>query len=326
MHITCIKKSNLYDYITTHVTMSLPLLFTIGCVIVISLCSMAGTLLLTAREEFVSKAMIYLVSFATGAMLGIVFFHLLPEVMESSDPHIGSVLILLGVLLAFCIEKFIHWHHCHIVDHHDEEEGQHTHPMGSLIVIGDGIHNFIDGMLIASAFMVSIPLGIVTAIGIILHEVPQELSDIALLLHSGFSRGRAILWNTLSSCAAILGAVVAIVFAQWAEGIEFILLPIAAGNFLYIATTDLIPELHKETRLTKSLQQLALLVLGIALMAGLISMQHVLGGEDAHGHDEAVADEQSEHTEEPADGLMVRVLDVNGNPTDASMGVRVRVR
>ncbi len=306
--------------------MSLPLLFTIGSVFVISACSMAGTLLLTARERLVSKAMMYLVSFATGAMLGIVFFHLLPEVMESSDPHVGSVLILLGVLLAFCIEKFIHWHHCHVVDHHDEEEGHHTHPMGSLIIIGDGIHNFIDGMLIASAFMVSVPLGIVTAIGIILHEVPQELSDMALLLHSGFSRGRAILWNTLSSCAAILGAVVAIVFAQWVEGIEFVLLPIAAGNFLYIATTDLIPELHKETRLVKSLQQLALVVLGIALMAGLMSAQNALGGGHEHAKEVEHADDHDEVGDAERSGLHIRIMDENGNPTDASMGVRVRTR
>lgn len=303
--------------------MSTPLLFTIGSVAVISLCSFLGTLLLTARERFVSKAMPYLVAFATGAVLGIVFFHLLPEVMESTEPRTGSMFVLGGVLLAFCIEKFIHWHHCHHVDHHDEEEGHHTHPVGPLIVIGDSLHNFIDGMLIASAFFVSVPLGIATAIGIILHEVPQELSDMALLLHSGFSRGRALLWNTLSSCAAIVGAVVAIGFAQWVEGIELVLLPIAAGNFLYIATTDLIPELHKETRLAKTLQQLGLVALGIALMAGLATAQHELGGDEAHGHGE----EHEEDNHDEAEGsLQIMIMDADGNPTDGSMGVQVRTR
>src|SRR5688572_25565947 len=122
--------------------MSLPLLYTIASVAIISAVSFAGALVMTFRATFVARALIYLVSFATGAVLGIVFFHLLPEVMESSDPHVGSMLILGGVLLAFCIEKFIHWHHCHTVEH-DDHEGHHTHPVGALIIIGDGIHNFI---------------------------------------------------------------------------------------------------------------------------------------------------------------------------------------
>lgn len=307
--------------------MTLPLLYTIGSVAVISLCSLAGTLLLTSRERFVAKAMVYLVAFATGAVLGIVFFHLLPEVMESTEPRVGSLYVLGGVLLAFCIEKFIHWHHCHNVDHHDEEEGKHTHPVGSLIIIGDSLHNFIDGMLIASAFFVSVPLGIATAIGIILHEVPQELSDIALLLHSGFSRAKAILWNTLSSCAAIVGALVAIAFSQWVEGIELVLLPIAAGNFLYIATTDLIPELHKETRLAKSLQQLGLVALGIALMAGLATAQHELGGEEAHGHGDTTHEEEHDeehHEEEPF--VRVHIMNPDGTESDGSVQMRVRTR
>lgn len=310
--------------------MTVPLLYTIGSVAVISAFSFIGTLFLTSGSRFVATTMVHLVSFATGAVLGIVFFHLLPEVMHSAEPQTGSLLILVGILLAFAIEKFIHWHHCHHVEH-DDAEGRHTHPVGPLIIIGDSLHNFIDGMLIASAFFVSVPLGLVTALGIILHEVPQELSDMALLLHSGYSRARALLWNTLSSCAAILGAVVAIGFTQWVEGIEYILLPIAAGNFLYIATTDLIPELHKETRLVKSLQQVVLLLCGIALMSGLASLQHALGGDEAHGHAEAHEEEghQGEHEEgDHAEHgtLDITVTDGDGNPVDGSVGVRVRTR
>ncbi len=238
-------------------------------VLLVSVISLVGVSVLTLRSSFVSKILLYLVSFSTGAILGTVFLHLLPEVMESAgDPLVGSVLILGGMFLAFAIEKFIHWHHCHHTEH-DEHEDHHTHPLGALILIGDGIHNFIDGMLIASSYAVSIPVGIATTIAVVLHEIPQELSDVSLLLHSGFSRGRAIFWNTISACTAIVGATVAIFFAAHVKGIEFALLPIAAGNFLYIATTDLIPELHKETRLSKTLVQVLLIALGIGLMAVL---------------------------------------------------------
>ncbi len=268
--------------------MSLPLLYTALSVLIISAFSFLGTLVMTIRASFVSNIMIYLVSFATGSVLGTVFLHLLPEVMEhTEDPVIGSSLIFAGLLIAFVIEKFIHWHHCHHTEH-DEHEGHHTHPVGSLILIGDGIHNFLDGMLIASAFFVSVPLGIATATAIVIHEVPQEWSDIALLLHSGFSRRKAFLWNTISSCAAIAGAAVAVLFSRSIEGIEFILLPIAAGNFLYIATTDLIPELHKETRLQKTLLQLFLLALGIGLMA-LLSLVAVHPEEHEEGDEHAAA-------------------------------------
>lgn len=249
----------------------MPVFYAFSSVILVGLASLVGVFVLTLRASLVSRALLYMVSFATGAILGTVFLHLLPEVMEhSGDPLVGSMLILGGMILAFAIEKFIHWHHCHRTEH-DDHEGRHTHPVGSLILIGDGLHNFIDGMLIVAAYGVSVPVGIATTVAVVLHEVPQELGDVSLLLHSGFSRTKAILWNSVSACTAILGALVAFFFESRVEGLEFALLPIAAGNFLYIATTDLIPELHKETRLSKTLVQVLLLVAGIALM-GVISM------------------------------------------------------
>lgn len=303
------------------ISMSLPLLYTVASVAAISALSLLGTLVLTYRSSFVSRAMTFLVSFSTGALLGTVFLHMLPEIMEhAGDPVVGSSLVLLGLLLAFGIEKFIHWHHCHVVEH-DEPEGHHTHPIGPLILIGDTIHNFLDGLLIATAFSVNVPLGVATAVAIVLHEVPQELSDMALLLHSGMERRKAILWNTLSSCAAIVGAAVAVVFTNAVDGLEFFLLPIAAGNFLYIASTDLIPELHKETRIGKSFTQLALLLLGIALMAGLTAATHP--GEGLHD------DGETEHTEEHNDeepAVRVHLMDADGNPLGDSMEVRVRTR
>lgn len=295
------------------VQMSVILAF--ASVLIVSAMSLVGVLVLTLRQSIISAILLYLVSFSTGAILGTVFFHLLPEVMEhSSDPVIGSALILGGMMLAFCIEKFIHWHHCHHTEH-DETAGRHTHPVGPLILIGDGIHNFIDGMLIASAYLVSVPVGLAATVAVLLHEIPQELSDISLLLHSGFSRHRAILWNTISACTALLGAAVAIGFQSRVAGIEYALLPIAAGNFLYIATTDLIPELHKETRFKKSIVQLLLILAGMGLMA-------MLALRIGHGHDEQEGDHEDVH--KPAE-LLINVMDADGHPTDAGL-VQVRVR
>ncbi len=301
--------------------MTMSVLFAFGSVALVSLASLVGVVVLTMRGSVVSAAMLYLVSFSTGAVLGTVFLHLLPEVMEhAGDPVIGSALILGGMMLAFCIEKFIHWHHCHRTEH-DEEGGHHNHPLGALILIGDGIHNFIDGMLIATAYLVSVPVGIATTIAVLLHEIPQELSDISLLLHSGFTRGRAIFWNTMSACTALAGAGVAILFEARVEGLEFILLPIAAGNFLYIATTDLIPELHKETRLGRTLIQGALLLAGLGLMAFLAL------NVGAHDAVEEASEAQETADEEQSDGvLQVQVMDADGNPTDGSVQVQVRTR
>lgn len=286
--------------------------------------SLVGALVLTLRTSFVSKVLLHLVSFATGAILGTVFLHLLPEVMEhAGDPLLGSMLILGGMILAFGIEKFIHWHHCHSTEH-DEVDGHHTHPLGALILIGDGIHNFIDGMLIVSSFAVSVPVGIATTLAVILHEIPQELSDVSLLLHSGFSRSKAILWNSISACTAIGGAVLALFFESTIEGVEYVLLPIAAGNFLYIATTDLIPELHRETRFSKSVQQVFLVMLGIVLMYCLSTFVHSLGLEAGH---ETTVHEDSVETGADGQGvLFMRVLDEHGHDVSGSVDVNVRTR
>ncbi len=303
-------------------------LFGFASVVLVSLASLVGVLVLTVRGSIVSNVLLYLVSFSTGAILGTVFFHLFPEVMEhAGDPLVGSVLILGGMLLAFCIEKFIHWHHCHSTEH-DGHGGEHNHPLGSLILIGDGIHNFVDGMLILTAYMVSVPAGIATTIAVILHEIPQELSDISLLLHSGFTRKRAIVWNTVSACTAIAGAAVALLFQSRVEGIEFVLLPIAAGNFLYIATTDLIPELHKETRIGKSLVQGGLLLAGIVLMGALAlgASPHAALEGDGHDHDHDHAGGMHEETAEEESAVRVHIMNPDGTEADGSVNVRVRTR
>lgn len=292
-------------------------------VALVSAVSLVGVVVLTLRSDVVSRLLAPLVSFSTGAILGTVFFHLLPEVMEHADePVTGSALVLTGVMLAFAIEKFIHWHHCHRADH-DDEHGHHNHPLGALIIIGDGIHNFLDGALIAAAYMIDVPVGVAATIAVVLHEIPQELGDVSLLLHSGFSSKKAITWNFLSALTAVLGAAVAMWFESSMEGIESVLLPIAAGNFLYIATTDLIPELHKETRLSKTVSQVALLLVGVMLMAILATNfghPHDEADHDAHGHPENVNVEGDR-----AGNLTVQAVRPDAS-VDDSMGVRVNVR
>jgi len=189
------------------------------------------------------------------------------------------IFVLVGILVSFVIERFIHWHHCHGVDH-----GDHVHPVGYLVLIGDAVHNILDGILIATSYMVSIPLGIATTIAVILHEVPQEIGDFAVLLHSGFSKLKALLFNFVSALTAFLGAFLAIVLSGSVHNIEEFLIPIAAGHFLYIAGSDLIPELHKETSKIKSALQLLFMIGGVVLMFG-ITGNHNHADHDDHNHE-----------------------------------------
>ncbi|TSC79596.1 MAG: zinc/iron permease [Candidatus Peregrinibacteria bacterium Gr01-1014_25] len=238
--------------------------FIFGSVLLVSAVSLTGVFLLSLRHEMLQRILLNLVSFSTGALLGNTFIHLLPEVIEHSDPSQGMLLVLAGIVVSFVIEKVIHWRHCHTTDCHD-----HTRPVGTLVLVGDAAHNILDGILIAATYLVSIPLGIAATIAVILHEVPQEIGDFAIMLHSGFSRARALLMNFLTALTALIGAGLVLLLAGKVEGLESILLPITAGNFLYIAGADLLPELHRETRIAKTIQQLVLLLAGIALMYAL---------------------------------------------------------
>jgi len=201
-----------------------------------------------------------LVSFSTGALLGNVFLHLIPEFVEERPENL--IWVLVGILASFIIEKFIHWRHCH-----DLECATHIHPVGPLVIIGDAVHNVLDGILIATAYLVSIPVGISTTIAVLLHEIPQELGDFAVLIHSGMSKGKALLFNFFSALTAFFGVLLVLVLAQSIANIEMILLPLAAGNFLYIAGSDLIPELHKDTRLKGAAIQLSMMIVGIGIIS-----------------------------------------------------------
>jgi zinc and cadmium transporter len=246
------------------------ILYTLGSVALVSVVSFAGlALLVLLKEALLRRLILVLVSFAVGALFANVFLHILPEMAEeSTDLSFSFRLVLLGLLLSFAAEKTIHWHH-HSLDEEVHRHHHHRRPVGTLLLLGDGLHNFIDGMLIATAYLVDTPLGVATTIAVILHEIPQEIGDFAVLLHSGYTRGRALVLNFCSALTAVAGAAAVLLLHEYLEGIEAVLLPLVAGNFLYIAGSDLIPELHREPRLPQALTQFAAIAAGVALLWGL---------------------------------------------------------
>jgi len=223
----------------------------------------AAALALNARLSHVPV----LISYAVGALLGAVFLDLLPEAFGRADSlEQMAGIVLAGILLFFVMEKLVLWRHCHVeqCEAHDPPPLMHDHGRsGTMIMIGDTFHNFVDGVLIAAAFLASNELGIVTAVAIIAHEVPQEVGDFLILLHSGFSRSRALLLNLLSSAAMVLGGVLAYFALQQLQQWVPMLLGLAAASMLYVSVADLIPGLHRRPELHATLQQVVLIALGI---------------------------------------------------------------
>jgi zinc and cadmium transporter len=234
----------------------------------VSLASLSGVFLLLLNHRFLERILPALVSFSTGALLGDVFLHMLPEMTEEGASSRSWLIVLGGILASFILEKFIHWHHCHVV-----ECEEHHHPLGVMNLVGDFLHNAIDGVLIAGSFLVSVELGIATTVAVLFHEIPQEIGDVGILLYSGYSRWRTVLFNLGTALSAVIGAVIVIGLQTSSAGVAAFLLPFAAGNFLYIAGSDLIPELHKETAPERSLIQLIGIVIGIGVMALLLFME-----------------------------------------------------
>lgn len=237
-------------------------IYALGAVVVVSLVSLVGVFTLSIKGEVIKKYVFLLVSLAVGALLGDVFIHLIPESFEelANGTHIG-LLIIVGFFLFFILEKFLHWHH-----HQDDIAENHIHPVGKLVLFSDGVHNFIDGVVIGVSFLVSVPVGIATTLAVILHEIPQEIGDFGVLLHAGYSRKKALWLNFLSALMAILGTLVAFILGEAGESFTIWILPLAAGGFIYIAAADLIPELHKTKVIRYSLLQFAALALGVFLM------------------------------------------------------------
>ena len=211
-----------------------------------------------------------LVSFAIGALLGAAFLEIIPHAFEQGEAHQVAFSILGGIFGFFVLEKLLLWRHCHTENcevHDQHARGHDQGRSGTLIVVGDTVHNFVDGVLIAAAFLQSIELGMVTAVAIIAHEIPQEVGDFLILLHSGYSRLRALAMNVLSSAATVVGGVIGYFCLQLIAELEAILLGVVAASMIYVAVADLIPGLHRRPELRDTASQALLIALGIGAIA-----------------------------------------------------------
>ena len=239
-------------------------ILSLASVIGVSLLSFLGILFFLIEERVIRKILLSFVSFSTGALLGDVFMHILPDMAERPDVFSrGMHIVLLGILFSFTVEKFIHWRHCHVLPENDHE---HHHSVGIMSALGESVHNFIDAVVIGASFLASTRLGIATTLAVMFHEIPHEIGNFAVLLHSGFHRKKALRLNILSASTAILGTVCVLVASTQFTSVTDVLLPFAAGNLLYIAGSDLIPELHKQTRLHQGVIQLLAMILGMGFM------------------------------------------------------------
>ena len=256
---------------------------------------LAASVFLLINDKYQKKLLPHTVSFAIGALLGAALLALLPHaitVNEDVDMHDLGLTILIGLLGFFLLEKMVLWRHCHsshcevhapsnsnISSDVNAPELEHNHQhekdaSGTLIIIGDAVHNLVDGVLIAAAFMTDVDLGIVTALAVAAHEIPQEIGDFAILLNSGYKRGRALFFNVLASMATLVGAVIAYYSLQSMQHALPYILAIAASSFSYIAVADLIPGLHKKTELRETIQQITLIVLGVVTIYWAHSTLH----------------------------------------------------
>lgn len=233
---------------------------------------LAAALFLVLPQGLRARLLPGSVSFAVGALLGAAFLALLPHALESPGViggHGIAAAVLLGLLGFFVLEKLVLWRHCHIDEcetHAPDPSHGRASAAGYLILVGDGIHNLVDGVLIGAAFLTDVHLGIVTSLAVVAHEIPQEVGDFAILLHSGFSRGKALAYNVLASLTTVVGGVVAYFALSLAQGILPYVLAVAASSFIYIAVADLIPGLHQRVEGRATIQQVTLIALGVTLI------------------------------------------------------------
>lgn len=230
-----------------------------------SIGALIGGLILLSREKFALKVSHFLASFAAGTLLGAAFLDLLPEAAHEGEELGIDIFLwtLIGIISFFILERFIHWFHHHEKSHEHDKEVKSTLP---LIIIGDTIHNFIDGIIISATFMISVPLGIVTTWAVFAHEVPQEIGDFGLMLHKGLSRKRVIAVNIISAAAAFFGAIITYSLGNILGPYIPIFLALTAGFFIYIAASDLIPEIHYEKNKKFAVIKTLLLLLGVFLI------------------------------------------------------------
>jgi len=258
--VTVSHNSRLKDLVKERCKLVADLLMILASVTIVSLVSFIGIFFVGLKEAIIGRISMALVAFASGSLIGAVFFDLIPEAAESGQAIWLNIVV--GIVFFFIMEKFLYWRHCH-------DETCEVHSFAYLNLFGDGIHNFVDGVLIAASFLVSASLGFTTSLAVVFHEIPQELGDFGVLLYGGFGKKKALAYNFLSAITAVIGAIVTYFLASQVQGLAQLMVPFAAGGFLYIAATDLMPELHKRTQMKDSVIQLFTLLAGIALMLAI---------------------------------------------------------
>ena len=245
-------------------------LYSLLSVLLVSIVSLIGLWTISIKIEKLKKILIYLVSFSAGALFGDAFLHLLPEIIENGEFTLNtSFFILGGIFLFFFIEKIVHMQHHHM-PHNKKKKVQDFAIMN---LIGDGFHNFLDGLILGASYLISVPVGIATTIAIVLHEIPQEIGDFGILVHGGFSKNKALFYNMLSALFAVLGTFVSLLMSGYLENLQLMIVPIAIGGFIYIAGSNLIPELHKDFTIKKTILEFATFLLGILVMAALLLLE-----------------------------------------------------
>jgi zinc and cadmium transporter len=236
-----------------------------------------GVLLLYWKKETVERSARYLVSFSIGTLLAAVFLDLFPESIEAAGTHIALIWAFGGLLLFFFLEKIMQWHYCHDFICKHKNRSNNPRPFSYLLIFADTIHNFIDGVLMAATFLISIPLGIVTSVAVFFHEIPQEIGDFAVLLYAKMERPKILIYNVVSACAALVGAIGTYFVADVLGGIVPLLAAFAGGGFLYIALVDLVPETHghgNAIKLKETVMQIAMVLIGIFVIYGIGIILH----------------------------------------------------
>ncbi len=237
--------------------------YAIISVIVVSLISLLASLPLLIKKEISKKTLFILLSGSVGVLLATVFMDLLPEAIHDGYNLTIALYILSGFLVMFVLEKFVHMHHKGEEKHLAHGHAYHIVPVN---LVGDAVHNFIDGVIIAASFSVNVSVGIASTISIIFHELPQELADISVLLYSGLSKKKALMFNLLSAGSAIIGTILGLMFVSRIEGFTHFMIPFAAGNFLYIAATNLLPQLHRDCEVKDTILHLIAIIVGISII------------------------------------------------------------
>lgn len=254
-------------------------------ILVISLVSFVGVFTIGINSDKLKKILIYFISFSAGALFGDAFIHLFPEIIEKWGFNLEiSIYLLIGILIFFILEKVVHFqqYHCHgdeccenelVESPHKSHNKKHVHSFAFMSLIGSSLHNFIDGTIIAASYLVSFQLGFATSIAVFLHEIPHELGDYSILVHGGFAKSRALFVNFISALVSLVGAIFTFLLSSYIPNLQMILVPLATGGFIYVAGSDLIPELHKVGGIKTSIIQVLTFILGILVMASLLLLE-----------------------------------------------------